>query len=74
MTCRRCSGLVIEEEFCDCLDGEICFSGSRCLLCGAIEEPVILRNRRRPPEPRNRQKARLFLKVAALSGEKHEEG
>lgn len=52
MTCHRCSGWMIEEEFCDFLDGEVCFSGSRCVLCGDIVDPVILRHRTRRPEPR----------------------
>ena len=65
MHCRRCNGLMVEEEFCDLGSGTICFPGYRCLLCGAIEDPVIRSNRDQRPAPRVRPKARLSRSVRA---------
>lgn len=59
MDCARCGGLMVIEEFCDFVDGEICVDAHRCLLCGDILDPVILSNRRSRPDPKGRSKARL---------------
>lgn len=55
-TCTRCSGLMV-DEFCMDLPngtGELEFLASRCVQCGEVVDPVILKNRsiqqqRRPP-------------------------
>lgn len=50
---------MVVEEFCDFRDGQICFDGQRCLLCGEIVDQVILNHRQRRPDPRSRHKAQL---------------
>lgn len=45
MTCPRCTGLIIVEQF----NGSPC---RRCLNCGGIEDEVISTNRVAPPLPR----------------------
>lgn len=47
MTCHRCHGLMLMERMCDYheIGGDRCFDGYRCLQCGAITDPVILKNR-----------------------------
>lgn len=49
--CGRCNGLLVVD---DCLDilgdaGEIDCRVLRCVQCGDITDPVILRNRTQPP-------------------------
>lgn len=53
MTCIRCSGLMSLEEYVDVQGEGGCetFWGWRCILCGAVEDPTIARNRLRPPLP-----------------------
>ena len=47
-TCTRCSGLMVTDFYIDLLFciGETEFATQRCVQCGAIVDPVILRNRR----------------------------
>lgn len=45
--CHRCGGLMVDES---CMDlwnttGELEFVARRCVQCGEIVDPVILRNR-----------------------------
>lgn len=51
--CGRCNGLLVPEHCSDLLDiaGVIDFIALRCLQCGELVDPVILRNRHRTPEP-----------------------
>ncbi len=53
MNCQRCNGTMVEEMFEDLRDdtGSIRFPGWRCMLCGEILDPVILKNRASPSEP-----------------------
>lgn len=47
-TCARCGGLMV-GEFCMDLPngtGELEFLASRCVQCGEVVDPVILKNRR----------------------------
>jgi uncharacterized Zn finger protein len=48
MHCSRCHGTMTLERFCDQYDetGQLCFMGWRCLTCGEVVDPVIMRNRR----------------------------
>jgi hypothetical protein len=67
MNCPRCKGVMSLERFCDLYDetGELCFMGWRCISCGEVVDPVIVRNRqhhrsveippRSKPRRRNRQ-------------------
>jgi len=52
MRCPRCNGLMVEDWFQDIRDdtGRINFEGLRCLSCGEVVDPVILRNRKIGPE------------------------
>jgi hypothetical protein len=46
-TCSRCSGLMVTDFHMDLLFciGETEFAAKRCVQCGEIVDPVILRNR-----------------------------
>jgi hypothetical protein len=46
-TCTRCSGLMVTDFYMDLLFciGETVFAAQRCVQCGEIVDPVILRNR-----------------------------
>lgn len=45
--CSRCGGLMVEEQCLDLLDdtGRIHFTALRCVQCGELVDPVILRHR-----------------------------
>ena len=47
MRCLRCDGLMISERFFDFDDdtGKTYFDGLRCVTCGEILDPTILKNR-----------------------------
>ena len=65
MQCPRCRGLMVPDQFGDPqYDGGYCsFQGWRCLCCGNILDPVIIRN----------QQAVMMKKIgnAFLAGEDH---
>ena len=46
MQCPRCRGLMVPDQFFDLINygGYWRFDGWRCLCCGNILDPVILRN------------------------------
>ena len=46
MRCQRCQGYMISDQFMDLrnVSGEIDFNGWRCLNCGDITDPVIVRH------------------------------
>lgn len=48
MLCIRCRGLMVRDQFYDLLDdsGHLSFKGWRCVCCGNILDPVILKNKR----------------------------
>lgn len=60
MQCRRCQGYLITDHFMDILSvsGEVNFTGWRCLNCGDITDPVIVRHhqvaRRAPAKSKRR--------------------
>jgi hypothetical protein len=47
MTCHRCGGLMLTEQYDDLHDytGHAAFAGWRCVNCGAVLDPVIAGNR-----------------------------
>ena len=47
-TCTRCGGLMVNDFCTDLLNstGELEFAAKRCVQCGEVVDPVILRNRR----------------------------
>jgi hypothetical protein len=48
MKCIRCQGLMGPDHFYDLLDGSgpLSFRGLRCVCCGNVLDPLILKNRR----------------------------
>jgi hypothetical protein len=48
MKCIRCQGLMVPDHFYDLLDGSgpLSFRGLRCVCCGNVLDPLILKNRR----------------------------
>ena len=46
--CTRCGGLMVSDFCMDLLNstGELEFAAKRCVQCGEVVDPVILRNRR----------------------------
>jgi len=48
MQCTRCHGLMVLDHFYDLLDdsGRLSFRGLRCVCCGNVLDPLILKNRR----------------------------
>lgn len=65
--CHRCQGLLVHEFCSDLQDGtgEIGFWALRCLQCGELLDPLILRHRTSKPHPvltgRSRQKLPMAL-------------
>ena len=51
MRCQRCQGCMIIDHFMDLLNvsGEMDFKGWRCLNCGDITDPVIVRHHQLAP-------------------------
>lgn len=45
MSCTRCGGTAVVEEFLDDKGSSLGFEGLRCLNCGHIEDSVIHSNR-----------------------------
>jgi hypothetical protein len=60
-TCTRCGGLMVQDFCLDVLDniGESEFAAKRCVLCGEVVDPVILRNRGARQEPMKAHPAKL---------------
>lgn len=48
MQCVRCRSLMVQDHFYDLLDdtGRLSFRGWRCVGCGNVLDPLILKNRR----------------------------
>ena len=65
MQCPRCRGLMVPDQFGDMQydGGYWSFQGWRCLCCGNILDPVIIRN----------QQAVMMMKIGNvfLAGEDH---
>jgi len=47
MRCLRCRGLMVKDQFYDMFDdsGFLSFYGWRCICCGNVLDPLILRNK-----------------------------
>ena len=58
-TCKRCGGFMVNDFYKNLLFciGETEFAAQRCVQCGEIVDPVILRNRGIKPEPVTAQPA-----------------
>jgi hypothetical protein len=48
MHCERCQGLMVEDHLIDMQDdsGNLWLRTRRCVICGAVSEPLIDRRRR----------------------------
>ncbi|HWR20910.1 MAG TPA: hypothetical protein VN444_03505 [Verrucomicrobiae bacterium] len=57
--CTRCGGLMVDDFYMDILNnvGEPKFAAQRCVQCGEVVDPVILRNRGTKLEPVTAQAA-----------------
>jgi hypothetical protein len=44
MMCKRCHGLLVEDQCYDLLDGSISLRAWRCISCGNLVDSVILKN------------------------------
>jgi len=53
MNCPRCTGLMMSDDFLDLEDeeGRYKFVAWRCLICGEVIDPVILKHRVTRPAP-----------------------
>ncbi len=53
MKCPRCAGLMVPDDFLDLQDEvtECKFVAWRCLICGEVLDPVILKHRMTRPAP-----------------------
>jgi hypothetical protein len=51
--CTRCGGFMVNDSYLDLLNtvGESKFAAKRCVQCGEVVDPVILRNRGARQEP-----------------------
>jgi hypothetical protein len=54
MSCARCGGAVVIEEFLDDKGSSLGFEGQRCLNCGHIDDSVIHTNRGQSSFPPSR--------------------
>lgn len=66
MQCRRCHNPMVEETFVDMQSDTTpaSFPGWRCMICGFILDPLIMRHQEVRPSPvfrRARRKPRLFV-------------
>jgi hypothetical protein len=53
MKCPRCTGLMMRDSYLDLEDeaGQYWFVAWRCLICGEVLDPVILKHRNSRPAP-----------------------
>ena len=77
MECRRCQGLMVEDQFFDLerTQGFMWMQGWRCMNCGHAADPVIAANRRlheatvlgRPSKKPQNEKAHLYLQAESIT-------
>ena len=62
-TCTRCGGLMVSDFCMDVLGniGEAEFAAKRCVQCGEVVDPVILRNRGTRQDPMTVQLAERMV-------------
>ncbi len=67
MRCQRCHGLMVVDHFIDMEEsGGLWLRGWRCVACGEVVDPMIMRHRRIHPSRFNR------LREAAMGKKKRE--
>ncbi|MEW6248762.1 MAG: hypothetical protein AB1555_18920 [Nitrospirota bacterium] len=71
MNCPRCQGLMVRDDFLDLQDetGQYGFVAWRCLICGEVLDPVILKHRNAPSEPIT-GRARVPMKVQLVASDR----
>ena len=63
MYCQRCHGLMVVDHFIDMEDtGGLWMRGWRCVTCGEVVDPKIMRHRR--------EQSRISLLAKAVTGRK----
>src|SRR3990172_11554067 len=72
MNCPRCRGLMVPDDLLDLQDeaGQRWFVARRCLICGEVLDPVILKNRSARPKPMV-ERGRHRPKVQCVSTGEH---
>ncbi|MGH7181290.1 MAG: hypothetical protein ACREJN_04850 [Nitrospiraceae bacterium] len=62
MRCQRCQGYMVSDHFMDLLNlkGELDCNGWRCLNCGAVIDPVIVRHHQSAPSARSKSRRRWW--------------
>jgi RNase P subunit RPR2 len=70
MRCQRCQGYLITDHFMDILNvsDEMNFTGWRCLNCGDITDPVIVRHQQAAPSAPAKSKRRWWGATLMHSG------
>ena len=70
MRCQRCQGWMIRDHFMDLLNGsgELDFNGWRCLNCGDIKDPVIVRHHQFPTSTPAKSRRRWWGAAVMHSG------
>ena len=58
--CHRCGGLMVEDS---CYSNAGYSVGSRCIQCGDVVDPVILKHRIAPPAYPTRHRDRTMRRV-----------
>ena len=46
MTCHRCEGLMVQDDYFQMVETDRRLPARRCVLCGDVVDPVIEANRR----------------------------
>lgn len=62
MRCQRCLGCMVREHFMDVLNvsGEMDFTGWRCVNCGDITDPIIVRHHQSAANPPAKSRRRWW--------------
>lgn len=78
MDCLRCQSVLVQEVFVDYAagSGAMSFRGYRCITCGDILDPTILRHRagHRSPLLGVRKKARIPISIRPVRAVEREGG
>ncbi|MGH9429120.1 MAG: hypothetical protein ACRD2L_22790 [Terriglobia bacterium] len=62
MTCHRCEGFMVQDDYFQLVESERRLAAWRCVLCGDVVDPVIVANRKQQ------------LAGAESSADSHEQG
>ena len=76
MNCPRCRGYMMQDDYLDLQDeaGQCRFVAWRCLICGEVLDPVILKHRNARPAPMvDRARPQLWRLVSIGSNRKSQD-